>query len=377
MGIATYRRSCLAILPAFLLTATIAAGDTDTSSRRTSYQPDYPQVIVEPDAHGGAHTLPEGQVIYPYGGLAPYSTSYCDGPITYSDDSAYDGGNDCDLCDWCPCWTVRGGAVFLRRSSNRAVPIALGTPSYNSRDLGFDHEPGPYVSFIRHGIFQSCWDLEATYFGVDSFAAAATTADLDFLLTTPNIFVPGVTPGRTDYYSDLHSVELNLRRSWNDWLTLMGGFRWFNVNEIMNTDIGGVATHRIDVDNQLYGVQFGADAYLWGRGNLSLEGYGKLGVYANNSDARTTTVGIGGGVLPVIVAAEDHAAFAGELGLTSVYDLTDRWSLRGGYQLLWLDGVALAPEQLDNMDITTGAASVDFRQTAFYHGFNLAAQFVW
>ena len=214
-----------------------------------------------------------------------------------------------------------------------------------------------------------------TYFGIDSYGSTVTTTDVDTWFINPPIAV-GVFPGRTHYDSDIHSAEFNLRRQWNHWLTLLGGFRWINVNEILNTDIGGVATNRIDVDNQMYGLQLGLDTYLWSYGRFSLEGYGKAGIYSNDSDGRSSSFGIVGAV-PVVTASEDRAAFVGELALTGVYDISQRWSLRGGYQMLWLDGVALAPEQLDNMNIVTGVATLDVGQTAFYHGVNLAAEFRW
>jgi hypothetical protein len=368
MEIATCRRACLAILTMLSLTAAMAVGDADTSSRRGYQEPanpyPHPEVIVEPDYPGGTGMLGDGQVFCPEG----YCESYGDFSSSY--------GSSCNAggaCDYCPCWTFRGGLVSLRRDSNSAIPIIVGVPSYSSGDLGFDDETGGALTIIRHGFLQSCWDLEATYFGVDDFGASAVTTDLNTLLTAPNLAVGGVNPGRTDYTSELDSAEFNLRRQWNQWLTLMGGMRWVNLNEVMNTNIGGAANHRIDVDNQLWGFQLGADTYLWSRGRFSLEGYGKVGIYANNSDARTTTAGLG--ALPVIVASENDAAFVGDLGFTGVYDISDRWSVRGGYQFLWIDGVALAPEQLDNMNVLTGVANVDVGQTAFYHGLNLAAEF--
>ena len=42
-----------------------------------------------------------------------------------------------------------------------------------------------------------------------------------------------------------------------------------------------------------------------------------------------------------------QVAFVGELGATGVYDLNDIWSLRAGYAIFWLGGLALAPNQLN------------------------------
>ena len=48
-----------------------------------------------------------------------------------------------------------------------------------------------------------------------------------------------------------------------------------------------------------------------------------------------------------------QVAFVGEIGLTGVYRLSDRLLLRGGYQLMWIDGVALAPSQMPELKFTT------------------------
>ena len=40
-----------------------------------------------------------------------------------------------------------------------------------------------------------------------------------------------------------------------------------------------------------------------------------------------------------------HPTGVGDLNFTAAYQLTNVWSIRGGYQLLWLTGLALASEQ--------------------------------
>ena len=47
--------------------------------------------------------------------------------------------------------------------------------------------------------------------------------------------------------------------------------------------------------------------------------------------------------------------------------LTDHLALRGGYRLLWLDGVALASDQLAVSDFANGSGFND-SGNVFYHG---------
>jgi hypothetical protein len=377
MGIRAWHAGLLAILSAITLTAFATAADY-SSARRTFGGPPMPP----PEAELPAPTDPAEIIINP--GYSPEFPDYyavapsCDVatyPATSSCNSACGG---CDIpmncCDCCPNWTLRGGAVFFRRENGTAIPIVTGTPSYSTADLDFGYQAGPAVSLIRHGFLGSCWDLELNYFGVFS-DATATTADVDTVNSLPPIFVVGVVPGSTVYESHLHSTEFNLRRRWSDWLTVLGGFRWIELSDDLNTDLGaGLATFDTDVNNHLYGAQIGFDACLWQRGAFSVESFGKAGIYANNSDVAATTTGVGG-ALPFVSTTGSDTAFVGDLALTGVYALSNRWNLRGGYQLLWIDGVALAPNQLDNINIATGVATVDTSNTAFYHGFTAAAEY--
>ncbi len=78
-------------------------------------------------------------------------------------------------------------------------------------------------------------------------------------------------------------------------------------------------------------------------------------------------------------AATDHAAFVGSLALTGKYAITANLSARAGYQLLWIDGVALAPDQIavSNPDIVPAHsyATVSTSGSPFYHGAFVGLEF--
>lgn len=375
MGIRAWHRFVFAFVPCLLVTAAVAA-DYQTARRLGPPTP-------PPDVEVSDLPAPAEIIIAP--GYVPASDYYagvpaCDvpGTIIYPSCEA-PSAPVCDIpmncCDCCSLWTVRAGAVFLRRNSGPVIPIATGNPSYSTADLAFGFEAGPAVSFIRHGFLNTCWDLEVNYFGSYS-NASATTPDLTILQTTPPGFVfGGVLSATTTYDSNLHSTEVNLRRQWNDWLTVLGGFRWIELSDDLNTDVGnGLATIDYDVNNHLYGAQIGVVACLFERGAFHLEGHAKAGVFGNSADLEVTTVNALG-ALPQFSISGNETVFVGDLALTGVYNLNDRWSLRGGYQLLWIDGVAVAPTQLANVDITTGAGDLNTSTTAFYHGFTAGAEF--
>jgi hypothetical protein len=74
-------------------------------------------------------------------------------------------------------------------------------------------------------------------------------------------------------------------------------------------------------------------------------------------------------------ASTNHAAFVGEAGLQCKYQITKRLLLRGGYEVIWLQGVALAPDQIQETYITTRffdsavqALGINCSSGVFYHG---------
>jgi hypothetical protein len=103
--------------------------------------------------------------------------------------------------------------------------------------------------------------------------------------------------------------------------------------------------------NNLYGAQVGVDAKLLELGRFSLSGQIKAGVFDNNAE-QTTVVSMAK-ALYTAQATTNRAAFVSEAGLEVRYQLTEGLALKAGYQALWLDGVALAPGQVQET-YTTG-----------------------
>ncbi len=250
-------------------------------------------------------------------------------------------------------------------------------------DLGFGLQAGPRVSLTRH--FTPNYGLQIGYFGLDGATASAVRNG------NPNILFPGgvlvSTQFAVDYDSDLHSAEVNLRHQCSSRLNLLAGLRWVELRESFH--VGGpnplVAdpplSYDTDVANSLYGFQIGADTILLDYcGRWRMDGFLKAGIFANSSRQETSTLGNLPG--PAVVAGDhkDQTAFVGEIGLTAVYHLTDHLDARAGYQLMWIDGVALAPDQIPNTDVTPpgpGTAALDANGGVFYHGFHVGFEAWW
>ena len=71
-------------------------------------------------------------------------------------------------------------------------------------------------------------------------------------------------------------------------------------------------------------------------------------------------------------------AFVGEAGATALYRVTSHLTFRVGYQLLYVDGVATA---LDNVDTQTPFSQripfVNNSSDLFWHGSNVGFEYTW
>jgi hypothetical protein len=70
----------------------------------------------------------------------------------------------------------------------------------------------------------------------------------------------------------------------------------------------------------------------------------KAGVYGNHSDLALTINPLNFG------DKTSHTAFQGEIGLMAIFQVTDCLSARLGYQAMWLDGIAIASDQVENVN---------------------------
>ena len=93
-------------------------------------------------------------------------------------------------------------------------------------------------------------------------------------------------------------------------------------------------------NNNLYGLQIGADGKLFDWGRFSIDGLVKTGIYDNNAD-EITAVSVVHKQVRSASASTNHGAFAGEAGLLCEYQLAKGLLLKAGYEVMLLEGVAL------------------------------------
>jgi hypothetical protein len=138
--------------------------------------------------------------------------------------------------------------------------------------------------------------------------------------------------------------------------------------------------YRVSTENDLIGFQVGGDAWFCVLPGLSAGGELKAGLYNNSAD-QTTYVEADSLLEPLREAAGDYdAALVAEANLAVVYQITPYLTLRGGYMFLFLDGVALAPENFNSEPPFLGGPRdvfVNDNGNALYHGASAGVEWVW
>ena len=227
--------------------------------------------------------------------------------------------------------------------------------------------------------------IEFAYFGLYNLnrslvAPGAATADVGGNTGT------GLN-NRADYRSVVNNGELNYRCWLTPGFSLVTGFRYLNWHENLNTAFDpvnpfagvvvppGSVTQAVHTSNNLYGFQIGAEWKTAVTDRFGLEIAGKTGIFdaRNEMDATASVPGFG---TFNASASSSRAAFIGELGLIGTYRCTDYLKLRAGYELMWVEGLALAPDQVTTANFA-GPSTVSNHGGVFLHGAVMGLEYRW
>jgi hypothetical protein len=353
---------------------------------------------------------------------------------TLADRSQGAGGNDMDSSrsSHSPRWTVSAETIVLDRVGTAgrtlvervpgsvsfiSVPTTPGTQALNSNDLNQGFSPGLRVGATYHA--DPNYGLELSFFrvsGWDSTRSIGPDNPLNWLvMRAPGSFFQtqdfSYQSMTWDYSTELYNAELNVRYNLSSRITMLAGFRWLQLNENLqgtipppdsilptwkfnpNNSLFDVA----QIENQpgipatgafppfwnasttsnLYGLQIGADGKLFECGRFSIVGLIKIGGYWNHA-SESTGVSLQKVVYPS-GASTNQAAFVGEAGLQCKYQVTRGITLKLGYEALWLDGVALAPGQIQETytiaPATVYALGVNSNSSVLFHGATAGLEF--
>jgi hypothetical protein len=255
----------------------------------------------------------------------------------------------------------------------------------NASNLDFSMNAGPGLSLRRENPTTG-FGLELSYFGIDGWQSSANFPNSAFLyglgyLSIDNTMTVPVTEAQFQYTSRLYSGEMNIRYSYSDRLTAFVGLRWVEFEDryaASGTEnlYSGPFNDLVRGHNHLYGSQIGLDARLLGGENpFRIDILAKAGLYGNaaaqNNDYVDTVHTYSAS------ASGTSLSFLGEVGVTGCYQFRQHIALRGGYRVMWLTGVALAPNQIADTDFGAARAGVDTSGTLFCQGANAGLEVAW
>ena len=316
---------------------------------------------------------------------------------TYAADSSYESEGvygrglfdaNCDTCR-APIWYVEADALYLNRTNTRNIklieyahqshpdpPRGQREAMLTTDDLSFDYEWAPRITIGR--ALDSCRRIGITYYGPLNWGASRdmVAADVPAELNMPfdsnwTSDFDGASDVTVTYKSELHSVEANCIIDRGGCFMPLFGFRYYYLNEEFNyaTTDGETSNYLIGTDNSLVGFQIGGMVNRQITARLSWDAAVKAGLYVNFARQHTWLGDDGNSiVLRDNVVDEGELAFASELSLGLIYQVTDCVALTAGYQVMWLEGVALAPEQLDYTTTIASSQFLNHHGGAFYDG---------
>ncbi len=263
--------------------------------------------------------------------------------------------------------TFRKGMVFLHRSRPDSQAFTDGATPTNAHDFNPGYQSGLQGDLTWRNLYRSNLDLQGIFFHASGFQGKTVTPAASQLLTTPPINF--ATMDVTDFFnSSMASGELNLRREWSPWFTVIGGVRYFDLQEQLFHKICDTGmTERIRVSNNAYGFQSGAEAVFFRSCRMEFGGWAKYAILNNFVKQQTVTTLIPG-VLPSFADSGSQVAFLGDVSLFTTFRVTCWLSVRGGYQSMWFNGAATAAPQMLTSNVVTGAGPVAADSNLFFHG---------
>lgn len=294
-------------------------------------------------------------------------------------------GAACSNVDGCAClprWVVTPDALFLQRRTPDSTVLMgnLFDPAQilNASDFDQGFHAGVDFSVARRLGDRNA--IEVRYFGIDGWDAGTSTATTpgDPLLVNAAVPIIAWAGDSIDarYSSELHNFEINGYHELLPRLSLLTGFRYLELDENFAANLNDSPVpfvYDAATRNRAYGFQLGGQAVLWGCGEpFSIDFVGKAGIFGNCA-AQASQYSTGLVTLPAS-GTDRSTAFVGELGVTAKYQFTQCLLVRGGYRLLWVDGMALATDQVAASEFVSGSG-INATSDAFYHGAFVGREF--
>ena len=274
-------------------------------------------------------------------------------------------------------WVGRFDSLILWRNAPTDRTIFLDatgtTPVLNADQLESDVLAAPRLSLFH--INQCGYGIEATYIYAGNFYSERgpfTDVTQDLIYNNPSVGIAAdYTTAQAKLLGQFQSFELNGRTPMGVGnVQFISGFRWLQWKEWTEVSGSGAGpagtpftdTFNTECFNDLYGGQIGFDALLYqSPGGFRLETVIKAGAYYNAAvQGSTLTVSFPAATKSVRVSGTPAGgAFMGELGLTGVMPIHNRWDFRFGYTGFWLESLAQPINQFSGQTLLKLGATPD------------------
>ena len=322
---------------------------------------------------------------------------------------------------WQGAWYTQQDVMMMLKSEPSIVALAVDLTSFEAMSTttnAHQFEPGARLT-LGHILGRDAGNrdhaIEFTFLGLFEWAAQAElaavsgnpAAAINTLLGPGFVAVQGFSNAdRQDYVyrSDLQSIEVNLRarsrlgrdsivmQPDGEWVrhgdsgqlrSMVAGFRAIKIKELFLyhsqqqfffLDTGDVS---VRTENEMFGVQVGLDFVeqysQWSWAARTRVG-GLVNFAGRQSDlliirSQTTFVDTSEGI------DDEYMVFLAELDLTASYQIHPHMALRASYNLLFLNGLALAAENL-GLNVNS-FPPLNLSGNALYQGLSLGFEMVW
>lgn len=330
-------------------------------------------------------------------------------------------------------WSFEAEALYLQRdipggivtSNNNSLASFAGltpnTTALSTENLDFDWEVGFRATLGFHPDANNSW--EATYWGLHEWsdrASAQPCANIGGFFTAcaflDAVFSQGLSLGSAlpsinsfnfasqheiKYETEIHNAELNYWRHLSRWgnfhPSILVGIRYIDLREEFKlSSIGGTVVipligvalsqgsgeYKIETQNRLIGIQFGGQGVWRVNQRVGVGIRAKVGLLANfadqDSDLTNTNLILAPGTTTLSKSeSEEGFATVAEAGAFITWNVWRNLSLRVGYDVFHMGGVALAPEQFASSNTTDAFAQLDRNGSALYHGPSGGVRIVW
>lgn len=301
-------------------------------------------------------------------------------------------------------WYASADFAPMMYEANGTLPLArlgaTGPVLLTTNDIEHEFDSGGRITLGRT-FAGGCYQVEGSYLGVyswqDNVAVANSTANAlggvgnlsSAFSNFNNPAIAGLDLNNRIFVSDYNSfksAEINVRT----WLNvppgpfdvqLLAGFRYMKAFENFQYSaisdrplaLGSENSAAVLTQNDMYGVQIGIDMDFLISARFYVDWEVKGGIMENFAAQDTTYTNIdSAGTVSVFDsgASQHRTVFFGDVSVIGNWQMAANWNLRVGYQAIFVNGLALGPQnfQTNNSLLQTGPGQLDDTGEAIYHG---------